>query len=564
MSRNVIEKNIGAFLELKSSEVLAVYGSWGVGKTYIWNDVIKNKRTMIPDCYKSYSYVSLFGINSLASLKTSVFENMISTDLIGENEPSIKTFISNLSSTIEMRKKGYWNKKAPTIAKCIPWIKSFSPLIDHTMSMAIKDAVICIDDIERKGESLTVNEILGYINFLKEKRNCKIIVIYNSDKMDDDKFSELNEKVIDKRVQLNVSSVECCNFIIPETNPHKELIASYVTSLNLTNMRVIKTINTLSENLQAIVLDLEDETWDKLIKSLCLFCYCQYIVGDHIPTLDFLIEKGKDLPKLFSSNDSGINNIKEQKEFLHKYLFYGMTNLDFIMAQGVKTGFFNEQELIAEVQNVNAQLIKDKKKEASYNIWDSLSDGFNDNEQQVIEDLKSGYFQYKQCMSINDIDYIISIFRQIQQNALAEEIMNDYIHYLSVNKIIINSDNCYYFNQLKDGQFKEAIEALNNKLKPEISLVQAIEHMRYNNSWSSEHEDALASGTIEEYYTFFKSLKRGQIDKYYRGLSIFISSRNSKDSYRVISEKVHFALQKIAKESRLNEIRVKRLGIDIN
>ncbi|HFD2361019.1 TPA: hypothetical protein ACF2SP_003282, partial [Legionella pneumophila] len=219
-------------------------------------------------------------------------------------------------------------------------------------------------------------------------------------------------------------SMECCNSIIPETNPHKELIASYLKSLNLTNMRVIKTINTLSENLQAIVLDLEDETWDKLIKSLCLFSYCQYIVGEHIPTLDFLIEKGKDLPKLFSSNDSGINNIKEQKEFLHKYLFYGMTNLDFIMAQGVKTGFFNEQELVAEVKNVNCQIIKDKEKEASYNIWDSLSDGFNDNEQQVIEDLKSGYFQYKQCMSINDIDYIISIFRQIQQNALAEEIMN--------------------------------------------------------------------------------------------------------------------------------------------
>lgn len=41
------------------------------------------------------------------------------------------------------------------------------------MSMAIKDAVICIDDIERKGESLTVNEILGYINFLKEKETAK-------------------------------------------------------------------------------------------------------------------------------------------------------------------------------------------------------------------------------------------------------------------------------------------------------------------------------------------------------------------------------------------------------
>ncbi|WP_160116792.1 hypothetical protein [Legionella sainthelensi] len=34
--------------------------------------------------------------------------------------------------------------------------------------MAIKDAVICFDDIERRGNSLTINEILGYLNFLKE------------------------------------------------------------------------------------------------------------------------------------------------------------------------------------------------------------------------------------------------------------------------------------------------------------------------------------------------------------------------------------------------------------
>lgn len=88
--------------------------------------------------------------------------------------------------------------------------------------------------------------------------------------------------------------------------------------------------------------------------------------------------------------------------------------------------------------------------------------------------------------------------------------------------------------------------------------------MAYNNSWSPEHEDALALGTIEEYYAFFKSLKRGKIDKYYKALSIFISSRNSKENYRLISEKVHMALQQIAKESLLNEIRVKRLGIVIN
>ena len=142
--------------------------------------------------------------------------------------------------------------------------------------------------------------------------------------------------------------------------------------------------------------------------------------------------------------------------------------------------------------------------------------------------------------------------------------MNDYTEYLSGKKIIINNNNCYYFNQLKDDQFKQAIEKLNNELKPEISLTQAIEYIAHNNSWSPEHEDALASSTNEEYYTFFNSLKRGQLDKYYKALAVFMFSRNSKDSYRIISDKITFSLQQIAKKSLLNEDRVKRLGIDIH
>ena len=93
--------------------------------------------------------------------------------------------------------------------------------------------------------------------------------------------------------------------------------------------------------------------------------------------------------------------------------------------------------------------------------------------------------------------------KQIQQNDLAEEIMNDYIEYISGKKIIINSNNCYYFNQLKDDQFKQAIEKLNNELRPEISLAQAIEYIAHNNSWSLEHEDSPFAQIFMRFHSFF-------------------------------------------------------------
>lgn len=64
--------------------------------------------------------------------------------------------------------------------------------------MMLKGRFIVIDDIERKHEKLSIDEILGFIDDCVQSLECRILLILNSDQLGDKKLWELfREKVID-------------------------------------------------------------------------------------------------------------------------------------------------------------------------------------------------------------------------------------------------------------------------------------------------------------------------------------------------------------------------------
>lgn len=69
MSLELVENEIRRFLSSGEPEVICVSGHWGVGKTYAWNRYVQDAQRKRRFELKRYSYVSLFGINSLDELK---------------------------------------------------------------------------------------------------------------------------------------------------------------------------------------------------------------------------------------------------------------------------------------------------------------------------------------------------------------------------------------------------------------------------------------------------------------------------------------------------------------
>ena len=77
MSIELLEKEIRRFLASADAEVLCISGKWGVGKTFAWNKYLQEADRDGAIGLKRYSYVSLFGRNSLDDVRSAIFENTV-------------------------------------------------------------------------------------------------------------------------------------------------------------------------------------------------------------------------------------------------------------------------------------------------------------------------------------------------------------------------------------------------------------------------------------------------------------------------------------------------------
>ncbi len=195
---------------------VAITGSWGVGKTFFWNNFINEKakaeqdRQYLPfsirEKYKNlfnkkYSYVSLFGIENLADLRAAISMNMSSNSFnenVDKNLEVPKPFKKLLSGLRDLK----FNNSEYGIS-------GSARLLESLLYKQVRDAIICFDDFERLSEKLNIQDVMGLANQLKLERKCQVILILDESKNDEEnkkKYAEYKEKLIDETIKI--TSVE--------------------------------------------------------------------------------------------------------------------------------------------------------------------------------------------------------------------------------------------------------------------------------------------------------------------------------------------------------------------
>ena len=241
---------------IKNEEIgtaVAITGSWGVGKTFFWNELLNSIRENEVDnvlSKRKYAYISLFGIESLSDLKTQIYSN-----------------IENHNLPIEIPK---WLKSLPSIFKDTRvtqlGINAPIKLIDNLMFNQVKDAVICFDDFERMSNKLDIKDVMGLANQLKLEKSCQIILILDETKTEEknkEKYAEYKEKLIDETIKI--TSVE---LLIRENtkdidNSLVDLMVKFADELEIHNFRffqkVIRLYRVFRKQLPEEVADLTKE-----------------------------------------------------------------------------------------------------------------------------------------------------------------------------------------------------------------------------------------------------------------------------------------------------------------
>jgi hypothetical protein len=182
------------FIGSDELSVLALSGNWGVGKTHLLRQY--TAAVDLPPGFNGVSYVSCFGVTTVDELRARATVSMKfrkdKDEILGRYQSEAKASLvaSDLLST--------GVKRALQVMKT-----GWSGLAAEATYWFVRDALVCLDDIERADQALRVGLIMGFIDELRTK-GCKVILVLNREKLlQSDVVDRYWEKVVDVDVKLS-------------------------------------------------------------------------------------------------------------------------------------------------------------------------------------------------------------------------------------------------------------------------------------------------------------------------------------------------------------------------
>lgn len=276
-----IDDRLQGFIESESSTAIVLRGGWGEGKTYFWKKfaldhlAVKNARR------QNYAYVSLFGLNSLAELRNMLSTTIRPVDRITDDE-FLALFRGESAAGSKIRRGALWfQRKVKALANAasgagvsVPHVGNLGPLYLAFAYTFVKNAVICIDDIERRGKGLELKDALGLIADLANERNCAVVAILNDECFEDnDKVTWMayREKVFMGEVLFQSDPMRSASFVydLHQLNAFERIAVDAIVELGIKNVRIIQRIKAVNdESYELVEVPSEPQVWLRSMHAL--------------------------------------------------------------------------------------------------------------------------------------------------------------------------------------------------------------------------------------------------------------------------------------------------------
>ena len=341
------------YLIKESNNALLITGEWGVGKTYFFNNILSKEiqKTSTKE-NENIKYtpirISLFGVTSI---------NDIEKRIILEIYPLLKNKVIRIG------------KRLLNVILSSPIAKELTHQIPENILNLPEDyksdiinsktssLIICFDDLERKSHTFPISGLIGYINNLTENNNLKVIIIGNTNNIEEN-FVEIKEKLIGREIEYSIKIEEVYNTLKQDFNPpyktflekQKEFICSFFQDYK--NIRTLKFILTRYHNIHSQIeiiapnIQYIQSNKEALLKDTLLFTIAiaiQHKKGkvtrNSKEEIDnkFRITR-KDLEKYFNKQPSSNQEIKEEEETILETIkskYYNENNFSYFFYEPI-------------------------------------------------------------------------------------------------------------------------------------------------------------------------------------------------------------------------------------
>lgn len=550
----MIARELEHFLEDKEPGVVCIRGRWGVGKTHTWNMALNAVKASKKLGLQVYSPVSLFGITNLEQLKYAIFMNKQEGTSIG----------SPLGSS--------WNEtldKGLRAALDTLTGKGATETIQAAAFASIKDQIVCIDDIERKGKDLRTMDVLGLVSLLREHRGCKVVLILNDERLEEEKaeLAKYQEKVIDASFLYAPTPEECANIALKKNTEFGQPLIEWCVRLQICNIRVIRKIEAAIRKVHPTLKQLDPQIFQNAVKSIALFGWAHY--SEHEPVenndppprnlnqelIQYITTKhGKGL---YGSTRQSVSSEEERWDAtLRAYDFGSIDELDADLCEGVLNGYFDDHKLKASANVVAARLTHADVSTQWRAAWDTFHGSFDDNEEEVVATFLAAFAEWCKFCNVGDLFTLMRILKQLGKNAQAEQALQIFMSvHDNEDAAFFELDQHMFGQQIDDPDLRKAFAekavSLRKTPKPRDILIRIYK----NGGWHQSDLEILANMSVDELYDLFK---RSSGEDHRHLITSALQVLNPS-----VVEKAKLALKRIGGETQLNRARVTAFGVQL-
>lgn len=559
MSTALIEAEIKRFLRESKPEVLCLKGRWGVGKTFAWRKWLSEVEVDSTLAAKKYSYVSLFGLNSLDGLRYSIFESTVTPEHLLTG-PSVTTVDALVRKGFDLSRRSR-SLLGPLMA--FVGAKDGSEALFRSAYMLVKDQLVCLDDLERAGDGLSQRDVLGLASSLKEQRNCKVVLLLNDEEMAEPEkieFERQLEKVVDIPLVFDPNPEEAAAIAFAGNTDLERQLSERTSQLGIVNIRVIKKIERMALRLHTILSGFPAPILDQAVSAVVLGGW-SVLQPNEAPSLDTL----RNYNRLIAQMNAAENTPEEQQKWyerLDEYPFVFTDEFDAIVFDGIKKGYFNESELLRYAKELEVRISHDSRDNSFSRAWDQYWHDITIEDEKLLDDIFSGAMENLKAITPVNINGTARLLRDSGRNVQADELIDVYVAERDEPKAFFDLREHHFMSDDKlDARLVEKFAAKHSTFVDSRDPQQMLIEISGRSGWNDDDIQLLASLSPSQLIDMFRSIKGPELRRTVKFAHQL--ARSGTEGSDRLAESLAEAMQTIAESSPHSKRRLKSWGVAV-
>jgi hypothetical protein len=558
MSTALVAAEISRFLASKEPQVLCIKGKWGVGKTFAWRKYLADAESEKASAFDRYSYVSLFGLNSLDDLRYAIVEGTV---LLAQAEdgPTIETMAAFLKEKLGKGGQPIVNVMLAYIGK-----KDFGAALAKAAHLAIRKQIICFDDLERSGKGLDAKDVLGLASSLKEQRGCKVVLLLNDEEMAEDarkEFERQLEKVVDVSLVFDPTAPEAAAIALPNVSPVSNMLRDRIVQLGIVNIRVIKKIERLAFRLTDLLKGFTQPIIDQALSAVALGAWAILQPGE-APGLEYLRGYNRFTLGLRQRQEEGDEQAPAPawKAKLDQYPFVYADEFDVLIFDGVKRGFFDDAAVLKAAKVLQKNLVDNPENNSFSKAWEQFHSSLTIDDEKVLGDLYVGTMENVSNINAMSLNGTIRLFRDMGRDKQADEMLAAYVKAHEGDRAFFDFRNHHFMADDEiDPALRAAFSDQYTSFVDERDPLVVLLAITNSSSWNEADVELLAKLTADEWVALFDGFNGKELPRAIEMAQRL--SRHAGDRHDEFGKALRSALEMIAARSPLRTYRMRRFGI---